>query len=41
MREHRARWALFLGDRKLWCSVGASAGLADEDAFLNNKLNQC
>ena len=40
MREHRARWALFLGGRKLCCSVGTSAGLADEDAFLNNKLTQ-
>ena len=40
MRDHRARWALFLGCRKLCCSVGASAGLADEDAFFNNKLTQ-
>ena len=36
MKENRARWALFLGYRKL-C---ATAGLADEDAFLNNKLIQ-
>ena len=40
MRDHRSRWALFLGCRRLCCGVGATAGLADEDAFLNNKLTQ-